>query len=280
MVSILVPSRDAAPRQDSAGANGVPHTVSGAAAPIRQQDGLLAPPVGSSASSIGNLFYLASVGLVAAGTVAVFFGIGFSLLVPSARGIPPLSAVRAGLEAIVLQPPVRTADQAASTDPSESARSSAVLPPSGEGSTMPNDAFASQARAEAAAPPAPEPRSAGATATAVPPPDAVGATTLAQPSSASSAAEAKELLQHGDSLLRTGDVASARLFYERASAAGDGWAALRLGATFDPAFLERLGLGKLQSDPAAARLWYSRAVELGVTEAKRQLNGLETRQGK
>src|SRR5215472_3863046 len=186
MVSILVPSRDAAPRQDSAGANGVPHTVSGAAAPIRQQDGLLAPPVGSSASSIGNLFYLASVGLVAAGTVAVFFGIGFSLLVPSARGIPPLSAVRAGLEAIVLQPPVRTADQAASTDPSESARSSAVLPPSGEGSTMPNDAFASQARAEAAGPPAPEPRSAGATATAVPSPDAVGATTLAPPSSASS----------------------------------------------------------------------------------------------
>jgi len=97
---------------------------------------------------------------------------------------------------------------------------------------------------------------------------------------ASSAAEAKELLEHGDALLRTGDVASARLFYERASAAGDGWAALRLGATFDPAFLERLGLGKLQSDPAAARLWYSRAVELGVMEAKRQLNGLETRQGK
>jgi hypothetical protein len=116
--------------------------------------------------------------------------------------------------------------------------------------------------------------------TGVPAPDAVAVTPLTQPNSASTAAETKELLQHGDSLLRTGDVASARLFYERASAAGDGWAALRLGATFDPAFLERLGLGKLQSDPAAARSWYNRAVELGVMEVKRQLNGLETRQGK
>ena len=142
------------------------------------------------------------------------------------------------------------------------------------------DAFAPQARAEAVAPPGPERTPAAPAAAAVLAPDAVAATPLAQPSSGSPATEARELLQHGDSLLRIGDVASARLFYERASAAGDGWAALRLGATFDPAFLERLGLGKLQSDPAAARSWYNRAVELGVMEARRQLNGLESRQGK
>ena len=36
--------------------------------------------------SIGSLVYLGSVGLIAAGIVAVFFGAGFSLLVPIAGG--------------------------------------------------------------------------------------------------------------------------------------------------------------------------------------------------
>jgi hypothetical protein len=54
---------------------------------------------------------------------------------------------------------------------------------------------------------------------------------------------------------------------------------LRLGASFDPAF-ERPGLGKLQFDAAEARSWYSRAVDLGVIEAKRQLSLDETKQGK
>ena len=102
---------------------------------------------------------------------------------------------------------------------------------------------------------------------------------LAKSTSVLSAAEVSELLQPGDSLLRIGDVASARLFYERAAAAGDGRAALRLGAIFDPGILERLGFSKLRADAAEARLWYSRALDLGVIEAKRQLNGLETRQG-
>jgi TPR repeat protein len=89
-----------------------------------------------------------------------------------------------------------------------------------------------------------------------------------------------ELVEHGDALLRNGDVASARLFYERAASAGDGRAALRLGATFDAEFLGRLGLGKLQANPAEARSWYSRARDLGEVDAKRRLNSLETRQGK
>jgi hypothetical protein len=103
---------------------------------------------------------------------------------------------------------------------------------------------------------------------------------LAPPASGLSSAETAELLTHGDSLLRNGDVASARLFYERAAGAGDGRAALRLAATFDPEFLGRLGLGKLQANPAEARSWYSRARDLGVVDPKHQLNSLETRQGK
>jgi hypothetical protein len=103
---------------------------------------------------------------------------------------------------------------------------------------------------------------------------------LAPPVSGLSSAEMTELLEHGDALLRTGDVASARLFYERAASSGDGWAALRLGATFDPSFLGRLGLGKLQSNAAEARSWYSRALQLGVKEAARPLSGLDTSQGR
>ncbi|MGB9645149.1 MAG: hypothetical protein WCB44_08485, partial [Stellaceae bacterium] len=92
-------------------------------------------------------------------------------------------------------------------------------------------------------------------------------------------AELTQLLDHGDALLRDGDVASARLFYERAADAGDAQAALRLGATYDPEFLGRLGFSKLQANPAEARSWYSRALELGAVDAKRQLNSLATRQG-
>jgi hypothetical protein len=65
---------------------------------------------------------------------------------------------------------------------------------------------------------------------------------LAPPAPGLSNSEEAELLEHGDALLRNGDAASARLSYERS--ASDGRAALRRpGATFDPEFLGRLGLG-------------------------------------
>jgi hypothetical protein len=91
--------------------------------------------------------------------------------------------------------------------------------------------------------------------------------------------EIAELLARGDALLRTGDVASARLFYERAANAGDGRAMLRMGATFDPAFLDRDALRGVRSDPAQARYWYHRAHDLGEAEAERRLKSLETKWG-
>jgi TPR repeat protein len=86
-----------------------------------------------------------------------------------------------------------------------------------------------------------------------------------------------ELLARGDVFLRAGDIASARLFYERAAEAGDGQAALRMGATFDPSFLASAGLHNLRGDPAKARLWYHRALGLGASEAQPHLNNLETK---
>jgi TPR repeat protein len=91
--------------------------------------------------------------------------------------------------------------------------------------------------------------------------------------------EIAELLARGDALFRTGDVASARLFYERAASGGDGRSALRLGATFDPAFLDRDPLRGVRGDLAEARIWYQRARDLGEAEAERRLKSLETKEG-
>jgi TPR repeat protein len=92
-------------------------------------------------------------------------------------------------------------------------------------------------------------------------------------------AEIAALLARGDSLLGAGDIASARLFYERASDAGDGRAALRLGATYDPGFLDRVHLPHLQG-VAQALSWYRRARDLGESEAELWIQGLETKSGR
>jgi hypothetical protein len=77
-------------------------------------------------------------------------------------------------------------------------------------------------------------------------------------------AEIALLLARGDDMPRVGDVASARLFYERAADAGAGQAALRLALTFDPAFLARIGTRLMAGDPAKANFWYGRARALGA----------------
>ena len=119
-------------------------------------------------------------------------------------------------------------------------------------------------------------------------PAAIVASTSAAPISApvSAPVEPKEppampvdtapLLERGDRLFGTGEVASARLFYERAAEAGDGQAALRLGETYDPAFLERAHL-RVQGDRNLAMFWYGRARELGAGEAEILLRGVQSK---
>jgi TolA-binding protein len=87
--------------------------------------------------------------------------------------------------------------------------------------------------------------------------------------------DASILLNRGDSFLRTGDVASGRLFYQRAAEAGNGQAALRLGNTYDPAFLKLAQL-RVQGDRALALFWYQRARTLGAGEAEILLKGAQT----
>jgi hypothetical protein len=77
------------------------------------------------------------------------------------------------------------------------------------------------------------------------------------------AEEIKALLARGDALLSMADVTSSRLFYERAVAAGDAQAALRLAATCHPSFLAQAGFKGVGGALAAAHYWYQRARDLG-----------------
>jgi hypothetical protein len=81
--------------------------------------------------------------------------------------------------------------------------------------------------------------------------------------------EITALVARGDAFLRAGDVASARLFFQRAADAGDGRAAMRMAVTFDAGFLDRAGVHGLRGDPEQAAFWYRRGRDL--EEAKTEL---------
>jgi hypothetical protein len=89
-----------------------------------------------------------------------------------------------------------------------------------------------------------------------------------------SAAEIAGLVARGDAFLGAGDIASARLFFERAANVGDGRAAMRMAVTYDAAFLDRVGLhGLRDADPERAAFWYRRARELGEGKAAPGFDG-------
>jgi len=108
-----------------------------------------------------------------------------------------------------------------------------------------------------------------------------GSRTPAAAASARKAAPAEadalfqELVSEGDAAMIKGDIAAARLFYQSAAAKGNAAAALRLGNSYNPAFLARLGVLGMRGDAAAAATWYRRARELGDPDADRALLSLE-----
>jgi hypothetical protein len=253
--------------------------------------------------------YLVSVGVVAAVIIGLFFGVGFFLLaqtreqiigdsgprdrgtevkslqavgfpdlssdgqsVPTQVELPPSAAVISLSVLAAAQSP--TAREEISPENTSLARSSAY--PAVEAALSP--ATSAPSRAEA-----PTARSAASQATrgpsaAVPPSEPASsrpvATASEMPSARPSlAAEVADLLARGDSFVLIGDVASARVFYERAAIAGDGRAAVRMGVTFDPVFLMRAGLRNTIGDPAQARSWYRRALDLGSVEARALVKG-------
>jgi hypothetical protein len=89
---------------------------------------------------------------------------------------------------------------------------------------------------------------------------------------------AEGLLNRGRKLLASGNIASARLFFQRAADAGLADGALAMGDTFDPIELSRLNAVGIHPDPKEARRWYEKARELGAASlADRRLERLGAR---
>ena len=163
-------------------------------------------------------------------------------------------------------PPVAPADgRSFAVPPAEPA----VAAPSAEPAAPPVE----PAPPSLAAAPSPKP----GLATPATPPDAKTAAPPPTAGSRLSAVDMEALLARGDTLLSVGDVISARLFYERAVDAGGGLAAIRLGETFDPLFLDRVHLHGARGDPGAALFWYRRARDLGTSGAEVLLKALEAK---
>ena len=83
--------------------------------------------------------------------------------------------------------------------------------------------------------------------------------------------ELAALLKRAKGLLAIGDFTSARLLLERAADAQEAEAALMLAGTYDPQVLGAQDMRSVTPDPAAARLWYQKAAQLGSADAKRRL---------
>jgi TPR repeat protein len=89
--------------------------------------------------------------------------------------------------------------------------------------------------------------------------------------------EIKLLMKQGEQFAEVGDLATARVLFQRAAEAGDATAATALGATYDPAVLAKLGVVGINADLEKARFWYQKAASLGSSDAKRRLDLLANR---
>ena len=182
-----------------------------------------------------------------------------------------------------------TSTSAVPTPDTPQSNTAAAAPPPGEpaaGETdrlaalPPGPALSDEGRPPEGLPAAPSPvapPTSGAPATELDSTGSAPASVMPAGDAALSAADILLLLTRGDKSLSSGDLASARLYYGRAANALDGQAALRLGETFDPVFLEQAHLRGARGDLTAALSWYRRARDMGIGEAEVLLNSLEAK---
>jgi hypothetical protein len=85
------------------------------------------------------------------------------------------------------------------------------------------------------------------------------------------AAEIAQMVKKGAELMANGDVAAARLMYQRAAEAGEATAAFALAESYDPLVLAK---GGIPPDVGLAQAWYAKARELGSAQAPDSLERL------
>jgi Sel1 repeat len=98
-----------------------------------------------------------------------------------------------------------------------------------------------------------------------------------KPVRALDADEIKLLIKQGEQFANVGDLATARILFQRAAEAGDETAATALAATYDPTVLAKLDVVGIRADLEKARFWYQKAASLGSSDAKRRLDLLANR---
>jgi len=81
--------------------------------------------------------------------------------------------------------------------------------------------------------------------------------------------EVEGYLARGEQLLKTGDVATARLFFARAAEAGEARGALAMARSFDPEVLRTLRIYGIQPNLEEAARWRAKAKNLGMTAPAR-----------
>lgn len=79
-------------------------------------------------------------------------------------------------------------------------------------------------------------------------------------------------------MLALGDIAAARLFYERAAALGSARGATSLGKTYDPAFLTSIQATGVTPNRDLAASWYRKGAALGDMEGGHRLAMLTANQ--
>src|SRR5262249_37573873 len=89
--------------------------------------------------------------------------------------------------------------------------------------------------------------------------------------------EIQELVSRGTQLLGTGDIAAARVFFERAAEQGSSAAATAAGKTYDPLYLEEAHVRGIRGAPVAAAKWYRGASAAGDKEADLRMKKLIAR---
>jgi hypothetical protein len=83
------------------------------------------------------------------------------------------------------------------------------------------------------------------------------------------------LIAHGQKMIDVGYLAGARGYFRRAAEAGSADAALALGTTYDPNFINDAGVKGIKADLEEAQAWYERAQELGSAAAQEKLEDLK-----
>jgi hypothetical protein len=88
---------------------------------------------------------------------------------------------------------------------------------------------------------------------------------------ASESGRIDDLIAHGQKMIDVGYFAGARAYFKRAAEAGSGQAALMVGATYDQAFIDKIGAQGIKADPKEAIAWYERAKQLGAEDGEAKL---------